>query len=52
MVKGVDCPESILGAELFRKYVAVILTDRGGEFAYADEIERQKDGVVRTRVFY
>ena len=52
MVKGVDCLESILGAELFRKYVAVILTDRGGEFAYADEIERQKDGVVRTRVFY
>lgn len=52
MVTGVDLLESILGAELFRKYAAVILTDRGGEFEHADDIERQKDGAVRTRVFY
>ena len=33
MKEGVDILESILGAELFHKYVHVLLTDRGTEFS-------------------
>ena len=32
MKEGIDILESILGTELFRKYVHVLLTDRGTEF--------------------
>lgn len=31
MKNGVDLLESILGQTLFRKYVHILLTDRGGE---------------------
>ena len=52
MVSGVDILESVLGKELFRKYVSVLLTDKGSEFASADAIEQSKDGTRRTRVYY
>ena len=52
MKEGVDLLESILGKELFRKYVHVLLTDRGTEFSNADGIEMDADGARRTRVFY
>lgn len=52
MKKGVDLLESILGTELFRKYVHVLLTDRGPEFTAADGMEAASDGTRRTRVFY
>lgn len=52
MKNGVDLLESILGAELFRKYVHVLLTDRGAEFTAADSMETSRDGTRRTRVFY
>lgn len=52
MKKGVDLLESILGTELFRKYVHVLLTDRGAEFTAADAMETSPDGTRRTRVFY
>ena len=52
MKKGIDTLESILGTDLFRKYVHVLLTDRGSEFSAADSIEASSDGTRRTRVFY
>lgn len=52
MKKGVDLLESILGTEIFRKYVHVLLTDRGTEFTAADAMETSPDGTRRTRVFY
>ena len=44
--------ESILGTEVFRKYVHVLLTDRGSEFSATDAIETSYDGTRRTRLFY
>jgi IS30 family transposase len=44
--------ENILGKELFRKYVHVLLTDRGAEFSAAEGMEIDSDGLRRTRVFY
>ena len=52
MKEGVDILESILGAELFHKYVHVLLTDRGTEFSAAEAMETSSDGTRRTRVFY
>ena len=52
MTGGVDQLEDILGAEVFRKYVSVLLTDRGTEFSAADAIETDGDGLRRTRVYY
>jgi IS30 family transposase len=52
MKEGVDLLESILGSALFRKYVHVLLTDRGSEFSAADAMETASDGTRRTRVFY
>lgn len=52
MKKGVDLLESVLGTDIFRKYVHVLLTDRGSEFAAADAMETSPDGTRRTRVFY
>lgn len=52
MKEGVDLLESLLGTEVFRKYVHVLLTDRGPEFSAADAMEKGSDGTRRTRVFY
>ena len=52
MKEGVDRLEAILGEEVFRKYVHVLLTDRGTEFSNADGMELSADGTRRTRVFY
>lgn len=52
MKEGVDLLESVLGTELFRKYVHILLTDRGSEFTAADAMETGSDGTRRTRVFY
>lgn len=52
MKEGIDILESLLGTELFRKYVNVLLTDRGSEFSAADAIETSSDSTRRTRVFY
>ena len=52
MKKGIDTLESILGTDLFRKYVHVLLTDRGSEFSAADAIEASSDGTRRTRIFF
>lgn len=52
MKQGVDLLESVLGTEVFRKYVHVLLTDRGAEFSAADAMEISTDGTRRTRVFY
>lgn len=52
MKNGVDLLESILGTEIFRKYIHVLLTDRGSEFSAADAMETGPDGTRRTRVFY
>lgn len=52
MKEGVDLLESVLGTGLFRKYVHVLLTDRGSEFTAADAMETSKDSTRRTRVFY
>lgn len=52
MADGVQLLESILGIDVFRKYVHVLLTDRGSEFSSADAMEQAADGTLRTRVFY
>lgn len=52
MKDGVDFLESVLGTGLFRKYVHVLLTDRGSEFTAADAMEAGTSGTRRTRVFY
>lgn len=52
MKEGVDLLESVLGTDVFRKYVHVLLTDRGSEFSAADAMETSSDGSRRTRVFY
>lgn len=52
MKEGVDLLEAVLGTELFRKYVHVLLTDRGSEFTAADAMETASEGTRRTRVFY
>lgn len=52
MKKGVDLLEAILDKEIFRKYINVLLTDRGSEFSLADAMETDTDNTVRTRVFY
>ena len=52
MKEGVDLLENILGTELFRKYVHILLTDRGPEFSAADAMETSANGTHRTRVFY
>lgn len=51
MKKGVDRLEMILGPKIFRKYVHVLLTDRGPEFTAANDMEMDGD-LRRTRVFY
>ena len=51
MKKGVDQLEMILDPKLFRKYVHVLLTDRGPEFTAANDMEMAGD-LRRTRVFY
>lgn len=52
MKYGVDLLASVLGTEVFRKYVHILLTDRGSEFSAADAMEVSADGTRRTRVFY
>ena len=52
MKQGVDLLESILGPKLFRKYVHVLLTDRGTEFSDAEGMETSPDGARQTRVYY
>ncbi len=52
MKSGVNQLYEILGPETFRKYVHVLLTDRGSEFSAADDMEMTEDGTRRTRVFY
>lgn len=52
MKNGVDLLEALLGTNVFRKYVHVLLTDRGSEFTAADDMETDADGLRRTRVFY
>ena len=52
MKQGLDLLESILGPQLFRKYVHVLLTDRGTEFSDTDGMETAADGSRRTRVYY
>ncbi len=51
MKNGVDRLETILGPSIFRKYVHVLLTDRGSEFSAANGMEIAND-LRRTRVFY
>lgn len=52
MTEGVDLLEEILGSDIFRKYVEILLTDRGPEFCDAEGMEHSEDGSVRTHVFY
>lgn len=52
MVDGLNYLESILGRELFDKYVTFIVTDRGSEFTDAEHLEHRPDGSFRCPVFY
>ena len=52
MVKGFEKLYAALGEELFKKYVDVILTDRGTEFSCPERIEKDENGNKRCLVFY
>ena len=52
MKEGVDRLAQLLGEEVFRKYVHILLTDRGSEFSAAEAMETDANGLRRTRVFY
>ncbi len=52
MLNGVGALEKILGRKVFRKYVHILLTDRGPEFSSASLMENPDGGARRTRVFY
>ncbi len=52
MLSGICLLETILTPALFRKYVHVLLTDRGSEFCAAQAMETATDGSRRTRVFF
>lgn len=52
MCDGVDMLYEILGDELFKKYVNVLLTDRGSEFSNPYKMEKASDGTQRCLVFY
>ena len=52
MLSGLRLLEEILGDDLFRNQVQVILTDRGGEFVRCVEMEDGVDGVKNCRVFF
>lgn len=52
MKEGIDLLEDILGTDLFRKQVHILLTDRGPEFSDANGMETGRDSTRRTRVFY
>lgn len=52
MLDGVGVLEKILGRKVFRKYVHILLTDRGSEFSSASLMENPDGGARRTRVFY
>jgi len=44
--------ENIIGIDLFRKLFKLILTDNGSEFSNPSEIEVNKNGEIRTQIFY
>lgn len=52
MLAGINLLEEILGQELFRKEVEVLVTDRGSEFVLAKEAETSADGSHRTNIFF
>ena len=52
MLSGVCRLEEILTPAIFRRYVHVLLTDRGSEFTAAQAMETAADGSRRTRVFF
>ena len=52
MLSGVCRLEEVLTPALFRRYVHVLLTDRGSEFTAAQAMETASDGSRRTRVFF
>lgn len=51
MLDGVDIIDTLL-APLRGTYKLILLTDRGGEFIMADEIEKCENGIKRFNLFY
>jgi IS30 family transposase len=52
MVKGINLLEDIIGKDLFIQHIRILLTDRGGEFSNPEAMEKDSDGLTRTRIFY
>ena len=52
MLSGLRLLEKILGDDLFRCQVQVLLTDRGSEFVRCIDIEDGPDGVKKCHVFF
>ena len=52
MLHGINILDEALGHALVEKYCGVILTDRGGEFCRADQMETRADGTRRTRLYF
>jgi len=51
-ISSFDSLYELLGRELFSKMFPLFLTDCGSEFSNPERIEKDADGVVRTKLFY
>lgn len=51
-VSTIDKLELVLGTEKFKELFPVILTDNGNEFADPDLFEVNRDGEIRTSIYY
>lgn len=47
-----DSLSEVLGTDLFRKLFEVMITDNGHEFRDRLHLERNKNGEIRTRIYY
>ena len=47
-----DMLSDALGTELFRRLFEVVLTDNGHEFQHPDMLEIDRDGHIRTHIYY
>lgn len=52
VVSAFDSIQDKIGIENFKKIFPAILTDRGREFIGVNEIENDKNGETRTKIFY
>ena len=52
VIKVFDYLTEKLGIKVFQELFPVILTDNGGEFQFPERLECDKNGEIRTKIFY